>query len=119
MNDNTEWLNKRITQCNFDTILQVISLRSQPEIVAMPTIHALQKKTYRNFGTNHQVVTEYWQFDFEVQHNSVFHDGNKPLALLYSDCEHVPMILIDNQIDTITPTLNTSRELKNIHFEVL
>ena len=31
-----EWLHKRNTQSNFDTIQQAISLRSQPEIVRTP-----------------------------------------------------------------------------------
>ena len=35
--DLAEWVQKRNTQCNFDTVLQVIALRSQPEIVNFPS----------------------------------------------------------------------------------
>jgi hypothetical protein len=34
--DITDWTFKRNTQANFDTILQVISLRSQPESLSIP-----------------------------------------------------------------------------------
>ena len=34
--DPEVWIYKRNTQCNFDTILQVISLRSQPEVIDLP-----------------------------------------------------------------------------------
>ena len=34
--DLDQWVHKRNTQANFDTLLQIISLRSQPEIVSSP-----------------------------------------------------------------------------------
>ena len=40
------WLYKRNTQCNFDTVLQAISLRSQPEIISAP-VHS---RFFRNKG---------------------------------------------------------------------
>jgi hypothetical protein len=48
--DIDAWLVKRNTQCNFDTILQVISLRSQPEDISKPKIKRIAINEFQNFG---------------------------------------------------------------------
>jgi hypothetical protein len=106
------WLLKRNTQCNFDTILQVISLRSQPEVIKYPERNIGDPKC---FGST--VKTDHhWTFDFEIQHASVFENGIQPLGGLYADCNGVPMIKIPENISSF---LNTSDEMKNIHFEII
>lgn len=112
-----KWVHDRNTQCNYDTVLQVISLRSQPEIVKSPTrIEVPADK----FGFLYQFDDNMtcWKFEFEVQHPSVFENGIIPLGALYKDCEGVPMILCEDQVDT-PPFLNISEELRNIYFEAL
>ena len=44
--EHDQWLKQRNTQCNFDTIQQAISLRSQPEMISLP------KKTEIKFFYN-------------------------------------------------------------------
>lgn len=116
--DPNEWLLKRNTQCNYDTIIQVISLRSQPENMTIPK-KAIGKAD--KFGYLYQKKKNYtiWQFEFEIQHHSVFENGITPLGALYNDCDGVPMIKCDEQYDKLQLVLNTSLELKNIHFEVI
>lgn len=115
------WLQKRNTQCNFDTVLQVISLRSQPEVVKLPTVFEMDSETFENFGFLYETdqPTNCWKFDFEVQHASVFENGIIPLGSLYNDCNGVPMILCDNQHPLCPKFLDTTTELKNIYFEVV
>ena len=60
-----------------------------------------------------------WKFEFEVQHTSVFENTLNPLGALYKDCDGVPMINCPTQYEKISALLDTSPELKNIHFEVL
>ena len=48
--DENIWLHKRNTQCNFDTILQAISLRSQPEILNYPKQIKIKFDEFDNFG---------------------------------------------------------------------
>lgn len=116
---NEEWLLKRNTQCNFDTVLQVISLRSQPEIVKMPERIKFSEIDYTKFGFQYEITdTDYfWKFEFEVHHSSVFENGIIPLGALYSDCNGVPMIIVGTQSIITPPLLETSVELKNIYFE--
>jgi hypothetical protein len=108
-----DWLLKRNTQCNFDTILQVISLRSQPEVTKLPAKIAADSNL---FGTEH-TVDYCWMFEFEVHHDSVFDNGIIPVGGLYSDCAGVPMIRCDSNFEP--SFLDYSPEQKNIHFEVL
>lgn len=118
--DIESWIKRRNTQCNFDTVLQVISLRSQPEVVKLPISIEMTETEYELFGFlyNKEKVS-CWNFEFEVQHPSVFENGITSLGALYKDCEGVPMILCDNQHSSCPKFLDTSPELKNIYFEVL
>ena len=116
-----EWLHRRNTQCNLDTVLQAISLRSQPEMINSP-----EKKNIRfdaaNFGFlfEQQEDEEYpcWSFEFDIQHPRVFDDGISELGALYSDCDMVPMIKCGTEWDKLPAFLDTSEELRNIYFKV-
>lgn len=117
------WLQRRNTQCNFDTILQVISLRSQPEIIKVPHLMEFRFDEFDKFGFLYEQEDDKtyacWKFEFEVQHTSVFENTLNPLGALYKDCEGVPMITCPTQYEKISAFLDTTPELKNIHFEVL
>lgn len=118
--DVESWIKRRNTQCNFDTVLQVISLRSQPEVVRLPSVSELSETEQDLFGFLYtKEDANCWKFEFEVQHPSVFENGITPLGALYKDCEGVPMITCDDQHSLCPKFLDTSPELKNIHFEVL
>jgi hypothetical protein len=100
--------------------LQVISLRSQPEVVNLPTVVELTDDTADIFGFLYNIEkVNLWKFEFEVQHSSVFENGIIPLGALYKDCEGVPMIICENQHSLCPKFLDISPELKNIYFEVL
>lgn len=121
-NNDVDFLLKRNTQCNFDTILQIISLRSQPEVLEIPTKENLRLDEFTNFGFMYQQVENetypVWRFLFEVQHASVFDNGINELGSLYYDCDQVPMILCGTEWDKLPNFLDTTPELKNIHFTI-
>jgi len=121
--DVQDWILKRNTQCNFDTILQVISLRSQPDIVKAPTKNELTDVDLNKFGflftREETTISYYWKFEFEVHHSSVFENGIIPFGALYKDCEGVPMIVCPNQLNGMTSFLDITDELQNIYFEAL
>jgi hypothetical protein len=116
------WLHKRNTQCNFDTVLQAISLRSQPEIVKQPEKIKIRFDEFTEFGFLFQQQEDEtyncWTFDFEIQHPSVFNDGINELGALYSDCDNVPMIKCGTEWNKLPAFLDTSDELRNIYFKV-
>jgi hypothetical protein len=116
-----DWLHKRNTQCNFDTILQVISLRAQPENITDPVRKNFSEELLENFGFLFANLEpkHYWSFSFTVNYPSVFLQGSDEFGALYNDCENVPMIKIANSINQLSAFLDCSPELKNIHFEVV
>ena len=117
------WILKRNTQCNFDTILQVISLRSQPDKVTVPIRVEMENDELDKFGflfmMNEGSPSYCWRFEFEVHHSSVFENGIMPFGALYKDCEGVPMISCSNQLPGVTSFLDITSELQNIYFEAL
>jgi hypothetical protein len=115
--DIDQWLRKRNTQCNFDTILQVISLRSQPDISSDPKQVKLSSLSDHKFGSNYvEKHIPVWTFDFEVHHSSVFEDGVEELGYLYKDCHGVPMVKCDTQYSLLDSNLDITNEKRNIYF---
>lgn len=118
VSDVNQWYINRNTQCNFDTILQIISLRAQPDIETDPEIITMKFDESTKFGVKYIDNKEHnvWGFTFSVNYPAVFEDGINPLGYLYKDCEHVPMILTN----TIDIALNNYIEIddynRNIYF---
>lgn len=121
--DEKVWMYRRNTQCNFDTIQQAISLRSQPDVVRKPELKQIRFDEFTEFGflfEQHEDDTyPCWTFDFTVQHPSVFYDGIHELGGLYRDCDSVPMIKCGTEWDKLSPVLDSSEELRNIYFKII
>lgn len=102
-NDRT-WQIARNQQCNWETINQLISLRTLPENISNPIFDSKNNS---------------WQFEFDVINpDSIAVDSN-PVGLLLEDCNGVPMILGLNE------QLNHAKSFKidgidaNIQFEII
>jgi hypothetical protein len=119
--DPEVWLHRRNTQCNFDTIVQAVSLRSQPENITIPVLNKIKLNEFDSFGFlfEEDIEINCWTFDFTVQHASVYHDGITDLGSLYSDCDQVPMIKTSKAWDKLPVFLDSSDELRNIYFKVV
>jgi hypothetical protein len=110
-------------QSNYDTVLQVISLRSQPESISQVKKSDILL-TDTDFGflyTSDQddSTVSSWSFTFTIQHASVFQNDDSDLGSLLNDCEQVPMIINLSESVKLTPQLNVDSDLKNIHFEIV
>lgn len=118
-----EWNNNKKRQCNFDTVLQIISMRSQPENISKPQIENIKFKEFDKFGFLLEIQDDnevpMWFFDFTVNYRSVFDDGINELGSLYSDCDSVPMLTGLGEWPSLPNFLDVSPELRNIYFEVL
>jgi len=118
--DPEVWLHRRNTQCNFDTIVQAISLRGQPEDITVPSKSMITLEDSDKFGflleTEESIPC--WTFEFTIQHASVFNDGINELGSLYSDCNSVPMIKTNTAWNKLPAFLDSTDELRNIYFKV-
>ena len=93
INDQSAWNLARNKQRNWETITQLISLRTQVDNITQPV--------YDNGR---------WSFEFEVDSDTIFTIDDDPLAVLKQDCDGVPMLL-----STTDATLTSS----NIWFELI
>lgn len=108
---------QRNQQRNFETILQIISMRSQPENVSIPVI---THKNHLSWGLEYsKKISSFWHFTFDVSHSAVFFDGENELGNLFADCQSVPMITGLDESASLSPQLDVTTKFKNIHFEVV
>jgi len=117
-----KWEQSRNTQSNFDTVIQIVSLRSQPEEISTPLAKKIELKKSGYFGfafDTEEKKKSMWEVEFSILHHSVFNDGLDELGFLYNDCNGVPMIKVGTEWNKLPLVLDTTPEFKNIHFEII
>ena len=99
--DENDWHRSRNQQRNWETLLQIISLRAQP-VAITPT----------------QKTDTGWQFEFEVEADGVYSTNEDPANIdsLYLDCAGVPMMTQLNEAPDAGTQLDPE---KNIWFECI
>lgn len=96
------WNFARNQQRNWETLLQMISLRAQPVIVKYP-LH--------NQGQ--------WHFEFDVESAGVYSStaNSNNVDILLAECQGIPMIVNLTEAAKLEPSLITAGEKQNIWFE--
>jgi hypothetical protein len=99
-----QWNLSRNQQRNWESILQIISLRTQPMNVVAPIKHK-----------------DGWHFEFEVEAEGVLSSdfASDDLAGLVADCEGVPMVTDLEEDAVITATLHAQGANQNIWFSAI
>ena len=93
------WNRSRNQQRNWETLIQLISLRTQIDNLTKPVFNAQDS----------------WSFEFTTE-TEIFHDGTDPVGVLKLDSDGVPMLRdLDNDPD-IESVLITSGSKQNIWF---
>jgi len=97
-----DWNRARNQQRNWETLTQIISLRTQ----------------IFNLDTPKQVNNQ-WEFEFSVETPSIFGTDINPVLYLYKDADLVPMLgNLNNTVD-LPPILITHGVNQNIWFELM
>lgn len=100
--DESAWARSRNQQRNWETITQIISLRTQAFELSTPVC-----------------IDGIWNFNFGVETPDVFGTADDPLALLVNDCIDVPMILGLSETKVKTPLLIVAGQDQNIWFKLV
>jgi len=104
IHDQDSWNRSRNQQRNWETLTQILGLRTQLFDMTAP----VRDKS----GTS-------WMFEFETEISGAFGPDSDPTQILRSDAEGVPMILdLDNRSDLV-PVLRTHGPEQNIWFAVM
>lgn len=121
-------IKQRSQQSNFETILQIVNMRSQPEDISESEKLEIKIDDIDNYNFGYLYGKSYnkklktvniWTFTFSVDHADVFNNGIEDLGNLLNDCNQVPMILNLNESFKLPNQMNISDEQRNICFEVL
>jgi hypothetical protein len=112
---------QRLQQANFETVIQVISLRSQPENISEIRTTTTNFKPESGWGSAYRSKkpVKCWEFEFTVNQTKVFARDDDELGNLLQDCQNVPMIKDLDEWRSIATMLDTTPELRNIMFEVV
>ncbi len=82
---------KRNQQRNWETVQQILSLRTQPTILETDDFTA-DLKDY-NFGVNYQGQHHIWTFKFGVDYPDIYQAGPDKFGLVKYDFQITPVIL--------------------------
>ena len=100
IDSESAWNHARNQQRNWETIQQLISLRTQINN-ATPPVKQEQG----------------WYFEFETDTPDVFGTANNPVAILVQDADLVPMLTGLTEHKNASPTLHTQGPKQNIWFK--
>jgi len=110
---------KRNQQRNWETAQQIIGLRTQATIVAVPASPKMIYIDTHEFGSYYKGQHKCWKFIFEVEQHCIFGTSDDPVKLLRNDFESVPIIKnLDETVDLPDPVFYTEGILKNTYFKI-
>lgn len=114
INSEQEWLFGRRQERNYETLLQVLSLRTQPMDIEGPIIIEDDIKKYQ-FGKQYKTQHPIWMMEFGYETVNALATDDDPIGLLYSDCNNVPMIVNLNEGGNVSPYIDCV-DTKNTYF---
>jgi hypothetical protein len=101
IHDSDSWNRSRNQQRNWETLTQILSLRTQLFEITDP----IPDQT----GTR-------WMFEFETEYDGVYGPNDDPVSVLRSDADGVPMLRELNNDPDIDTVLITEGARQNIWF---
>ena len=108
---------ERNQQHNWETLIQVLSLRTQPLEINGPIDSGYELTGDSIFGEMYKGLQTVWYFSFGVEAQSVFTKGKDIVGLLYDDFAEVPIIQgLDETAKFMLPIFYPYGAIKNIHF---
>lgn len=92
---------QRNQQRNWETVQQIVSLRTQPTI--LETDNFVEDVADYNFGINYQGEHKIWTFKFGVEYPDIYQEGPDKFGLIKFDFKITPVIL--RLTETIIPNI--------------
>jgi hypothetical protein len=100
--DEIDWNRARNQQRNWETLTQLISMRTQIFELTHPT-----------------EIKNCWHFEFAVETPDVFGTADNPVEILVKDTAGVPMLVNLGNVPDLTPILIVSGTDQNVWFNTL
>jgi hypothetical protein len=102
---------------NWETVVQVISLRTQ--ILGIKQFKTVKTDlSHFEFGSEYQGQHRVWSFEFSVEFENLYSVGNYEYKVLEDDFAQTPIILeLDETVKLSDPLFYTAGPNKNIYFK--
>ena len=101
---------------NWQTAVQLISLRAQPLVLDYPKMITANLGMY-SFGSKHKGLHRVWQLRFGIA-PTAFRPGEDPVTALMADCDMVPMITgLGETAHLDVPCMQTAEFSRNTYFQ--
>ena len=108
---------KRNQQRNWETVLQCIGLRAQPQNITQPQWTDIDVKGFQ-FGDLYQGTQRIWTWSWTVDQSDVYDVADRPLGGLVLDFEQVPVITgLEETERFMLPIFYPHGAIKNIYFK--
>jgi hypothetical protein len=112
--DNTE----RNQQRNWETLLQCIGLRTQPQNIQEPITSTVEDIGVAEFGDFYTGTQKIWTWSWTVEREGVYDLADVPLAGLLQDIEQVPIITgLEETARFMLPIFYPYGTIKNIYIK--
>lgn len=109
---------ERNQQRNWETVLQVIGLRSQPQLIEGPIVKEFEIDHASGFGEMYRGNHSVWIFCFGVESEDVFLHNSDPVGGLDLDFAQVPIICgLEETARFMLPIFYPYGAIKNIYFK--
>lgn len=109
---------ERNQQRNWESILQVLGLRTQ--IFEIHQEHTYQSVKKFEFGSEYKGQHNVWQFKFSVEFENLYRVADNSVDVLEKDFEQTPIIVgLEETAKFPMSLLYTSGAEKNIYFKLL
>lgn len=82
---------ERNQQRNWETVQQIVGLRSQIFSLTQTNFKANIKQ--HKFGSNYKGAHEIWQFEFTVEHENLYKVDSDPVGVLVQDFHQTPVVV--------------------------
>jgi hypothetical protein len=109
---------ERDQQRNWETVLQVIGLRAQPQLIEGPVCREYAIDSSGGFGEMYHGVQKVWLFCFGVESEDVFLYNDDPVGGLDKDFAQVPVVCgLTETARFMLPIFYPYGAIKNIYFK--
>ena len=109
----------RNKQRNWETVVQVLGLRSQIMVIRQLKTETVDLSGCQ-FGDSYIGKHRVWTFEFEVEFENLYLQDNDPYSTLKNDFAHTPVILgLDETAQPPVSIFYTDGASKNIYFKSL
>ena len=106
----------RNKQRNWETVMQVLGLRTQimgAKQLKTETVDLTQYEFGQNYSGRHRV----WSIEFEIEFADLYLQDGDPYGIIKHDLSQIPIILgLDETVNPPMPLLYTEGTSKNIYF---